>query len=210
MSSTTTLIRVSGSTSAGLMRGGVIWMPYSAAVSRARPAMLRQSPRFGVSSSTMVLSTRPRCFSIGVPGLAVRSSSSRPSDFSAKPSSDAEHNMPLDSTPRSAALPICVPLGSTAPGSAAGIRMPGRALAAPQTICRISPVPASTSQTLRRSACGCGVVLRILPTTMPCGSTASIGSASASRPAMFSLWASSMAVAGGLTHSRSQFSESLT
>ncbi len=169
--------------------------------------MLRQSPRFGVSSRLNRRSSSARCFSSGVPGRTSPSNSSKPSDFSARPSSEAEHSMPLDSTPRSSALPISTPPGSRAPGSAAGTRMPAHALAAPQTILKGVPVPASTSHTCRRSACGCGSVLRMRPTTTPRGSSALSGSISHSSPARLSFSAKAAASTAGLTHSRNQFSE---
>jgi hypothetical protein len=72
--------------------------------------------------------------------------------------------MPLDSTPRSFALPSLVPSGMTAPGSATGTVCPAATLGAPQTIVR-PPSPASTSQTVSLSASGCFSTESTRPTT---------------------------------------------
>ena len=84
------------------------------------------------------------------------------------PSSSSEEAqiIPIDSTPRSFALPILWPPGSVAPGSATGTVWPAATLGAPQTIVR-SPSPVSTVQTRSRSAFGCGSALSTLPTTKP-------------------------------------------
>ncbi len=83
-------------------------------------------------------------------------------------SSASERIIPLDSTPRSFALPSLVPSGITAPGSATGTVWPAATFGAPQTIVRV-PSPASTSQTLSLSASGCFSTDSTLPTTKASG-----------------------------------------
>ncbi len=73
--------------------------------------------------------------------------------------------MPLDSTPRSFALPSLVPSGITAPGLATATVCPAATLGAPQTICDGVEPPMSTMQTLRRSASGWRLRSSTLPTT---------------------------------------------
>src|SRR5436190_2799748 len=83
-------------------------------------------------------------------------------------SSASERIIPLDSTPRRRTLPSSRPPGRTAPGSATATVCPPATFEAPQTIVR-SPSPASTVQTRRRSAFGCGSAARTRPTTKPSG-----------------------------------------
>ncbi len=127
-------------------------MRFSAATSRASPAMLRQSPRFGVSPSSMTWSSSASSATMSSPTGASAGNSSRPSTRLVIPSSSAEHSMPQDSTPRSLARLIFSP-GSSAPSRAKGTRSPARTLLAPQTTW-YSPRPSETRQTLRRSAFG--------------------------------------------------------
>ena len=119
------------------------------------------------------------------------------------PSSRAEHSMPKLCTPRS--LPTLIlnglpssPGGSSAPTVAQGIRMPGRALGAPQTICSSSPVPASTLHTRRRSASGCCSASLISATTMDVKGGATGRNSSTSRPAMVRVSASCSVLRDGL------------
>src|SRR5208337_2570775 len=82
-------------------------------------------------------------------------------------SSAAEHSMPFDSTPRITPLAsviflpgIYVPTGEKTPF------IPLRAFGAPQTTCT-GPPPASTMQTLSRSASGCRLASITRATTKP-------------------------------------------
>jgi len=72
-----------------------------------------------------------------------------PSWFSLMPSSRVEQSMPIDTTPRSLLFLMRKSPGSTAPIVAQATLIPARTLGAPQTIWRVSPVPAFTSQTWR-------------------------------------------------------------
>ena len=96
--------------------------------------------------------------------------------------------MPKDSTPRTLASLIEKP-GSSAPTIAQGANKPGRALGAPQTICKgtdtpFTILPTSTVQICRRSASGCLLVVSILPTTTLVKAAATGCISSTSRPAM--------------------------
>ena len=88
-----------------------------------------------------------------------------PAWSSPSPSSSSARIIPLDSTPRSFALPSFVPSGITAPGSATATVWPAATFGAPQTIVRGSPAPTSTWQTVSRSASGCCSAASTLPTT---------------------------------------------
>ena len=129
--------------------------------------MPKQSTRFEVGSSSITGSDTGITSESGVPGaspLCWSSKTAMPAASSPISSSASERIIPLDSTPRSLALPSLVPSGITAPGSATGTVCPAATLAAPQTIVRV-PSPASTSQTLSRSASGCFSTDSTLPTT---------------------------------------------
>ncbi|MNS73044.1 hypothetical protein D3C72_1064720 [compost metagenome] len=184
-------------------------VPVSADNSRAMPYTDRQCARLGVSLSVNSVSSRFRYSRTFWPRGASSGSSSRPPWSSAMPSSLAEHSMPKLCTPRS--LPILIlkgwpssPGGSSAPTVAQGMRMPTRALGAPQTMFSSSGPPTSTWQMRRRSASGCCTASLISPTTMPVkgGATGSISSTS--RPAMVRVSASSWVVSCGLQYSRNQ------
>ena len=127
-------------------------------VSRARPAKLKQSARFGVRSTSMMVSSKLRYSRTSTPNGALSGNSIKPSELSAMPSSCSAHNIPNDSTPRSLAFLILKPPGSsegsTAPIFANGIFNPSRTLAAPHTIWNVS-VPSVTWQRLSLSASGC-------------------------------------------------------
>ena len=139
---------------------------FNAAMSRARPRMLRQSPRLGVSPISIMQSFRPRYWRMSVPIGASSGRISSPLADSAMPSSVAEQSIPKDSMPRNFARLIAVPLGSVAPMSAVGTRTPVRTLAAPQTMVSGSVVPTSTVVTLSLSACGCCSTEVTKPTTI--------------------------------------------
>ena len=136
-----------------LTSGQLSGAPVIAATSRAIPIMLKQSARFGVSLIVILVSFNSKYWRISVPTGASNGSSSKPALSAAKPSSFSEHSMPNDSKPRTLACLIAIP-GKAAPTSAHGTLIPTRALAAPQTICKIS-APILTLQTCKRSASGC-------------------------------------------------------
>ena len=68
----------------------------------------------------------------------------------------AQHALALDAAQLAALISNGLPFaGSVAPTSAHGTFMPARTFGAPQTMLQRLPVPASTLQTLSRSALGC-------------------------------------------------------
>ena len=114
--------------------------------SLATPYTLRQSPRFGVSSISMMSSFSSGYSQISLPSFSspiLSSSGIMPSFVFTRPSSTDEQIMPFDSIPRSFALFISRPLGIMAPDSATGTNCPASTFFAPQTICSVSP-PTST------------------------------------------------------------------
>ena len=137
---------------------------------------------------------------------ASQPSSSSPAWSSDKPSSRAEHSIPFDSTPRSFACLISSP-GSFAPTSAQGTRMPVVTFGAPQTICKIAPVPASTSHTRSLSAFGWGAIAFTSATTIWSNAAVTGAISSTSSPAIVNLCASSSTVNLVSTSSLSQFTE---
>ncbi len=170
------------------------------------PRRLKQSARFGVSLISMLASGRPRYSTRVWPTGASSGSSSRPEASLSRPSSLAEHSMPLDSTPRSLAglifsSPIC------APTIASGATRPGRAFGAPHTICSSSPCPASTLHTCRRSASGWRTASTMRATTTWSRPSPSAVTSSTSRPMAVSTALSSSREAPVGTWLRSQFSE---
>ena len=113
----------------------------------------------------MTVSSRSNHCARSIPAGASSANSMMPLLSSARPSSEPEHSMPNDSTPRSLAFLSLVPSGSRPPTRAKAEVSPSRALGAPHTTCTVSASPASTSQTRSLSASGCGATLAILPTT---------------------------------------------
>src|SRR4051794_18368444 len=183
--------------------------PVSADNSRATPKTLKACARFGVSLSVKRVSSRLSTLRTSAPTSASGASSSKPPWSSLSLSSRAEHSMPWLSTPRS--LPSLIwnglpssPGGSSAPTSAVGTRMPGRALGAPQTMLRRAPCPTSTWHTRRRSALGCWTASLISPTTTLVNGGATGRRSSTSSPPMVSVSAICCVVSGGLQNSRSQ------
>src|SRR5260221_1013875 len=162
------------------------------AASRAMPNIDRQSPRLGVSLRVRYVSSSARTSRTSPPTGASSGSTSSPEWSSAKPSSRAEHSMPLDSTPRSFALRISngavVPGrgGRLAPTRAHGTFCPAATFGGPHTICSVSPVPASTSVTRSLSAFGCGATLLTSATTTPLNAPATGVISSTSRPPIVS------------------------
>ena len=183
----------------GSMRGRHSGAPVMAATSRATPARLRQSPRFGVSLIVKRRSSSDRKSRISAPTGASSGSSSRPLWSSDSPSSRAEHSMPCDSTPRIRASLIRKSPGSTAPMRAQGTRIPAATLGAPHTIWRSAPLPSSTSHTVSLSAFGCRATLRTWATTTPLKGGAIGTASSTSRPDIVSRAASSSLPIGGFT-----------
>ncbi len=119
------------------------------------PRMPAQSPRLGVSETSITASVMPSASAAGIPTSALSGSSMMPACSSDRPSSRSEHSMPFDSSPRilpglrSSPVPgMCVPGGANTPFR------PVRAFGAPQTTCT-TPLPVSTRQSFSRSAFGC-------------------------------------------------------
>ncbi len=138
----------------GCSGSGTSGAPVTAATSRARPRIDRQSARFGVSLTSSTESSRSRTRRKSTPTGASASSSSSPDASSDNPSSLAEQSMPCDSTPRIAAWRMFKPPGSIAPTWAYGATTPGATFGAPQTTDTGASWPTSTRQTVRRSAFG--------------------------------------------------------
>ena len=138
----------------------------------ARDAVDRRGSRAGsgVISSSITSSAIGRCGASGSPGSRSPSSTIVSECSSEMPTSSSARIIPLDSTPRSFALPSFVPSGITAPGRATATIWPAATLGAPQTICSGSPAPTSTLQTVSRSASGCGSASSTRPTTNPSAS----------------------------------------
>ncbi len=175
-------------------------------ISRATPEMPRQSPRFGVSSMSITTSSSCRCAASGSPTGARSSRLMMPSASSPSPSSAAEHSIPWDSTPRILLRRILRPSGRRAPTSATGARMPANTFGAPHTTESVSPLPASTLHTLRRSASGCAPTSSTWATTMSSPRRASGSALSTSRPAAVSCSTRVSVSTGASTHSRSHCS----
>ena len=158
----------------------------AAAKSRAMPRTPRQSGRLGVMPISITGSAlKPNAASASsadVPISAVSGNSIMPSWSSDRPSSAAEHIIPLLSTPRILALPSTMPLdGITAPCCANIPFKPARALGAPHTnVC--SPAPLRTVQTCKRSASGCGAAAMISATSKPAKAAAGSCKSSTSSP----------------------------
>lgn len=142
---------------------------------------------------------------MSLPTGASAASSIRPLLSSLICSSDAEHSIPCDSTPRSLAFLILKSPGSSAPIMANGILMPARALGAPQTTWKVS-APLLTWHTRSLSASGCCSALRISPTTMPLKAPATGCTASTSRPTMDRRATKSSRDTSGFTQLRSHCS----
>ncbi len=170
------------------------------------PRTPKQSARFGVSLISMLASGKPRYSLSAWPIGASSGSSNRPDASLSRPSSLAEHSMPLDSTPRSLAALIAMP-PTWAPTSASGATSPARAFGAPQTICSKPPCPASTWHTCSRSASGCRTASTMRATTTCCSDSPSGVTSSTSRPMAVRVAANSSREAWVGTWLRSQFSE---
>ena len=99
------------------------FFPVSAAISRARPKWLSRSPRFGVISTSRIVSLGNKS-EIGVPIFASGDKINRPEASSPRPSSIGLQSIPSDSTPRSLLFRISVPSGNFAPGNASGTLSP--------------------------------------------------------------------------------------
>ena len=184
----------SGTTTSGRRRA----VPERAAISRASPRWLMQSPRFAVMSTSSTVSPAPRRSPRGVPGSP--SASSRiPSCSSPRPSSRVEQSMPWLVTPRILLFRILKSSPRTVPMGASAVTRPARALGAPHTISRISPSPASTRHTCSRSALGWGPASRMRATRTPSGTAPAVSMRSTGSPAMVRRWASSSRSSGRST-----------
>ncbi len=194
--------RVAGAT--GSSAGGVSLRATIAATSRATPRTDSTSPRFGVTLSVRIVSSRASASRSGVPVTSSSGSSRIPSCSSDRPSSRAEQSMPFDSTPRSFARRITSPEASRAPSRASGVFMPARTLGAPQTTCSRAEPPPATWQTVSLSASGWRSTESTSPTTTPWKSPAAGSIDSTSRPLMVRRAASAAGSRPASTHSLSQ------
>ncbi len=139
--------------------------PVTAAISRARPRIDRQSGRLGVTSTSSTrsamgkwsMSSSPTCHSSG--------SSMVPALLAARPSSASERIIPEDGTPRSLASLMRVPSGSTPPGSTTATVWPAATFGAPHTMVRGAASPTSTVHTDSLSASGWRPHSSTFPTT---------------------------------------------
>ena len=127
-----------------------------------------------------------------------------PSASSPSLSSSAEHNMPLDTTPRILDFFNLSPLGNLTPGTASGLFMPATTLGAPQTTSTGSPCPVITRQTLSRSALGCLPTSTTSAMTTPSSPSPSVCTPSTSSPAIVSLSVSAVVSRSGSIQSRNQ------
>ncbi len=142
--------------------------PKYAARSRATPAIDSASGRLASTSNSITVSaTTPKASPTGAPRGRSAGRCRMPAWSSPRPSSLAEHSMPLDHSPRILRRAISMPSGITVSSVASGTRMPTSRLEAPQAICNASPSPASTSTSRIRSASGWARTSSTLPTTMP-------------------------------------------
>ena len=124
------------------------------------PRTPRQSARLGVTLMSITGSSSPHRRGVALRRSAGPAGSSMmPSWSSLRPSSQPEHSMPFDATPRIVLAFSTRPLrGMTVPGGAKTPSMPARALGAPHTTWT-SPAPVSTMQSRSLSALGCGSAL---------------------------------------------------
>src|SRR3954466_14985449 len=106
-----------------LGRGEGVAAPVSAARSRAKPKWLRRSPRFGVISTSKIVSSGNND-AIGSPIVASGERIRRPSLSCERPSSLGLQSIPCDSTPRSLLGLILRSPTRTAPGKASGTLSP--------------------------------------------------------------------------------------
>ncbi len=144
--------------------GYTTFSPVMEASSRATPRTLRQSPRFGVISTSRSQSERPRASASGWPSVVSAGRIMIPADSSASFSSCSEQSIPSELRPRIFAFLISTPLGSTAPIFASATTSPAAMFLAPQTMSN-SAAPSVTRQRERRSAPGCWLFSRIFAVT---------------------------------------------
>ena len=102
-------------TGTALIAGSVNSNLLITATSRATPKMLRQSARFGVMLISIALSSSFKYSRISVPMVASSGNSMMPLWSSEIPSSEYEHNIPSDGSPRNLAALILKSPGNTAP-----------------------------------------------------------------------------------------------
>ena len=120
------------------------------------PRTEKQSPRFGVTLTSITGSSRPAHRAYGTPTGASSGRSRMPAWSSPSPISRSDSSMPALRTPRISPTFSVMPVpGMNVPGGANTPFMPVRAFGAPQTT-RTVPSPVSTVQTRSRSAFGCG------------------------------------------------------
>ena len=181
-------------------------MLLSTPTSRAKPFIPKQSPRFGVKSTSIILSSRPRYSRKSVPTGASLGNSIMPSPSSLIPSSTKAHNMPFEGWPRNLAFLILKSPGSTAPTVATATLMPKRQFGAPHTISSSSSPPTLILVTRSLSASGCCPHSTTSPTNTPLNFAAAGVTPSTSRPAIESCSDRACVSMAGLTHSLNHFS----
>ena len=149
------------------------------------PAIDRQSARLGVSFSVISVSSSASASRTRAPGghrRIERADRRHRRDAAAPWPSTA-----FRAIRRRASRLIAGPPGSIAPSNAHGAGVPTASFGAPHTICSFSGNPASTVQTRRRSAPGCGSTLSMRATTTSAKGGAAGAVSSTSRPAIVSL-----------------------
>ena len=189
---------------AGAQVGSTTSTLLSTPISRARPAMPRQSARFGVRSTSMLTSLSARYSRISVPMGASSGSSMMPSASTSMPSSLKEQSMPWDGWPRSLAFLMVKSPGRVAPTLATHTLRPARQFGAPQTMSSSSSSPTLTLVTRSLSASGCWAHSTTSPTTTLLNWPATASTASTSRPAMVICSASALSLNSVRTHSITQ------
>ena len=137
-----------------------------AARSRAMPTIPIASGRFGVIFRSKITSSMPSTSRTSVPSSTSPSMARIPAWSSPRPSSRAEHSIPIDVSPRILRFAISIPPGRWPPTVASGTTMPARMLGAPHTT-RTTPSPVSTSASWSLSAFGCGSTSTIRAATTP-------------------------------------------
>ncbi len=119
------------------------------------PRTEKQSPRFGVTLTSITGSPSPAHAAYDTPTGASDGRSTIPEWSSPKPISRADSSIPALVTPRISPVFRVTPVpGMTLSGGAKTAFMPVRALGAPHTT-DTTLAPVSTLQTRRRSAFGC-------------------------------------------------------
>ena len=114
----------------------------TAAISRAKTRMERQSGRLGVTSTSSTRSVSAKRSTSNSPASHASGSTMMPGLLAARPNSASDRIIPADGTPRSLASLMRVPSGMTPPGKHDGRPSgPAATLGAPHTMVRARPRP---------------------------------------------------------------------